>query len=368
VTIFLDIAKHFLVVELRNEKRRASMANESWTGILRDAQFSKQKIEEMKELRNKLLALSDEKDDHATCQEISNLIKPFRTTVAQQCKDKGLGEGQLGLVLRHMIDLVETIYSVLEKKNLLNVQPSPMPNVKFDYYSPTSLRYKDSLDRFYYYAALYFCTKGVEEKNLLTRFVDKFLWSSIAVTKEKETALEGSLEKCKLALNALDTEKPGYLLSKVDRVLECISDVIRQNVEICSNHATLKEGIPLAITPLSLFSLQPTLRPTRGTLREFMEKAYSEVGALKADYEKKLKEVYDNEPAKDSQAGNLSRVNGKNGASPSNETSETITNKVPLENRTSVLVNQSFLNNKEQQLRLNEVSAVNSSTLSVNGI
>lgn len=298
MTIFLDIAKYFLALELKNERKRAKKANEGMiTGWLRDTAFSEYKIKKAKELETEILGLEDESSDEQTLVAIRRLIEGYKAAMALECKKKNLPEGEFGKALLGAIALSDGLYRVLTEKSLLDIGLTLDSNVDPNYHLMTSSRYSDPLDRFYYYAAFYFCQKAINKNGgLLTRFSDKLFWNSVEVADQKEKALLRCLEECKVALGELDIRKPRYPLAKTKRVLDFIDQTLRENANVCSSHATLKDGVSIGVSfPFSALSVKPTFKPTRGTLREYMEFAQADVLELKQLLEEQLRDVNDEE-------------------------------------------------------------------------
>ncbi|KTD17805.1 hypothetical protein [Legionella jordanis] len=289
-TIFRDIVVFFVVHELRDEQSRAEAKNKSAFSIRRNTEFSQYKIDQAEKLKSEVLNLPGDKKDKQLLEDIRELVLNYKTTVAAECKRNKLGEGKFGEALTKVISDVDVIYLTLKEKKLLDIHLEIDSQVEPNYHLLTSERYVDPLHRFYYYAAFYFCHKAVNPNNSwFTGLLDFLLWNSVEVSEEKDDILLRSLHSCQNALDELDTKKERYAIARANRVLDFVQGVLRGNVAVCVNHAALKDGVPLVTGTLANVNITPTLKPTRGFLKYYMERAETEIERLKTKLELELR-------------------------------------------------------------------------------
>ncbi|MDI9819533.1 MULTISPECIES: hypothetical protein [unclassified Legionella] len=272
MTIFLDIAKHFLNLELNKEYIRLYS---STTSNIPDI---KKKYLDI--LIKSVAQLKDKDSDEGTKRAIDSLIHDCQNAVEDECRTHNLDDaGTFGKSMEHTHILLDTLFRHFKNRKFLDIKPNPEPVVN------SKLHYSDPLDIFNYYAAFYIAEKELKpESNFLIAFAKSCFYSTAKVSAEKEKHLFDSLHNCKTALNYIDDRKPDYPIAKAEHVLQSIQIVLYGNQATCSSHTTSKN------IPINLAVKVPlTFGPAEGKLKDRMEEAQEEIEILIVTLKEQLK-------------------------------------------------------------------------------
>lgn len=270
MTIFLEIAKQFLITEITTVRDNSVAADSSlgnsalsFFGLGRDETLSKAKRGLADELLTTIRNMADKESDEATLQELVAQITKCKKTAASKSDAKGYDEGTFGPAMKEAISLVEEIFDKLKEVKLTNVASD-----------------KDPLNLFRYYAASYFAQKIDDARKLgaLGSIAQHPKLSSFRkLTAEKEMLVIEMLQACEKDLETLNKELEGYPATRKSRVLEWLEKLQRANVALCKSYGS-KISIPITFALFSTINLAlPTLRPDSGFLEQCIQSAMHKI-------------------------------------------------------------------------------------------
>ncbi|WP_454781410.1 hypothetical protein [Legionella sp. WA2022007384] len=113
--------------------------------------------------------------------------------------------------------------------------------------------------------------------------------TAIEIRSKKEECLMKNILNCKKKLEGLDPDKPDYKELRKTFVIEAIQAIHRENAEICEESKPI-DSIPVQVTLIAVARVKaPTIKPSRGRLKNAMDNAFEEIEARALD--KKEKDV-----------------------------------------------------------------------------
>lgn len=286
MTIFLDIAKYFLIDHIKKEKERAEGLNKSWLwSKTRDVQHSKTKINYGIELYKAIFKLTDKANDKETLDAIVDLIREYQELAKKLCDQTGHSLGEFNAAMEGAVSLVMGIHHIFKTNQFAyNVQPQldPSADPVFDILiqSP-STRYADPLDKILYYAVFYYVKKYQEPKSL-TWFgaTMRSIFSTTQVSKEKADLVQNTIAALKIALKGTERNRVLHRESRKETTLMCLGAILGENTRVCQTHPFRSTLSPFGATIGGWLDLKLQWECAPGDLKEIMEGARNEILAM----------------------------------------------------------------------------------------
>ncbi|MBA2711410.1 MAG: hypothetical protein H0U57_12570 [Tatlockia sp.] len=287
MTIFLDIAKYFLIEALEIERKRAKDANTSYIGsYIRETEHSEKKRQLAKNLIDEISMQIDLENDQKTWLALKNLIANCHQNHSVLCKEAEKTEGEFRKAIIDVNSLLDGIYyHVFQTNNLLNIKCDLDPDVstKLDINVSPSVKYYDAFDKFIYYCAFYWVNKYQHQDNqtyMENCWRGLSITSAVKVGTEKLNLLEYTLALLQNSLAISIEYKKQCRMARKDSVLIALNSILGGNASVCKNHI-LSAQVPLDKIGLSFFGIKiPLWEPASGQLKEVMEKALAEIKSM----------------------------------------------------------------------------------------
>ena len=190
MTIFLEIARHYLVAEIVESYNRMLQDDSGYiSSWMRDADVSKEKQKLALRFKEEIEKIRDSSNDNETLNELKKCLFRCRKQARDLCVTSKCGEGKLGKELMAAVSLLIELERVLREDNMWDVPHD-----------------SDAYNIFRYYAACYFVEKAVDYFKGNQPF-----YNNVVLEYEKQNLLRKSLESCSKALDGLDSRKSDYL-------------------------------------------------------------------------------------------------------------------------------------------------------------
>ena len=248
MTIFLEIAQHFLRQKAETIVRTSEEADRSMTNTVagffamgRDVVLSADKRALMGTVMGQISAQADCETDEATFASLRQLLASTREAITRRSREKGYPEGHVEMGLLDAERLVENIYAKLASLELLD-KPHDA----------------DPLNIFRYYAALYCSQKITDDLNVdfWGRFKAHPKISTLRhIADQKEQLLTECLMSCTRELGAFDAKHESYLDAAQAHVVARIAQLQGENTALCEAGAV--KISPLAFVDIELKAFQP---------------------------------------------------------------------------------------------------------------
>lgn len=266
MTVFLAIAKNFLIhdiQEIRNQSIQAdaSLKNTalSWFNKGRDKSLSQAKQVIADQLWQHIQALEDAENDAENYGKIRDSLEAAKKQAADKSKEKHYDEGNFGPAMTRAINFLDEIYKKLGQEGMIDIP--------YD---------ADPVNLYSFYAASYVVQKLDDKRNedMVTYLMQHPKLSNIReLAEKKEALLLSKIKDCKEDVDTLDKQHPNFQNARRKRVLDSIEDLLRKNKDLCKEHGIAWE-IPVTVTFIASLNIGlPTLRPDNGFMEECMQAA-----------------------------------------------------------------------------------------------
>lgn len=260
MTIFLEIAQHFLQQQARTIVKASEEADRSMTNTVagffsmgRDLDLSAEKRALMDGVLRGIATQTDGETDAATLANFCQSLATTREAISKKSRERGYPEGHVEAGLFSMERLLHTIYAKLMSLGLHDKPHDTNP-----------------LNIFRYFAALYCSQKIVDDLNadIWSRFKAHPNISSLRlIADQKEVLLTECLQSCTKELEAFDAEHESYGLAAEAHVLGSIAQLQRDNTALC-------EAGALKVSPLAFVDIElKAFQPREGFLKECLQNA-----------------------------------------------------------------------------------------------
>ncbi|CDZ76318.1 hypothetical protein BN59_00585 [Legionella massiliensis] len=289
MTIFLDIAKHFLVEVINRERKRAKSSNESYIGSkTRDLSHSAKKIGLARQLREEIKNFEDLGDDQTNWLALKHIIFKYQKANNTLCQAADFEDGELRSALIDTNALLDGIYfHVFESNNLLNINPDLNPVMSASSSSTKttspSTKYSDAFDKFLYYSAYYLVQKyrQPEEQTIVQSYWRSLPFSgSVKVGTEKLSLLEQTMATLNTALESSEEDREQYQIGRKGAVLLALNAILGGNISLCHTHS-FQPILPVSGIGVGFIELKlPTWEPATGELKDTMTLAYKEIAEM----------------------------------------------------------------------------------------
>jgi|GEM_PF-4130090 len=272
MTIFLQIAKHYLNLSLRATCKASIDADKGWATIARNKEVSVQKRAKMELLIGFLETMPDEDTDRSSYEWLRDKIKHYRDEATEIGKAKGYIKP--GIIEKGVADallMFEALYDKFLAMNFLNIADTM----------------DDPFDVYRGCAAWYIADKLVKDRTPPTLYEwavsDPNTGGGGVVTQEKEALLVKSLARCADSLQDVEGMKAeevseetfaSYIKVRQNTVVAELRLLRDENRLLCERH-----GLPfqLPIFSFAFFSasvkLPSFIGPTIKTLDDTIAKA-----------------------------------------------------------------------------------------------
>ncbi|KTC86941.1 hypothetical protein [Legionella brunensis] len=266
MTIFLDIAKPYMIEMIKEIRDKSVSADKSttnallgWISLGRDEELSKAKRDLADRLLIDLDSLKDQKDDAATYESLKKLVNDCKVAAAKKSKEKNYDEGKFGPRMLRALQLLDNLFNKIKEAKLLDISHDEEP-----------------LNLFRYYAACYYAQKINDAHRIsgISKLAQNPKLTTFSqLSESKEQAIIKTLAECELDLGTLDTQHVDYEETKKKRVLEWLDKLERANKKLCEEHGSTV-SIPITFALFSTINIAlPTLQPDSGFLEECIQKA-----------------------------------------------------------------------------------------------
>jgi hypothetical protein len=267
MTIFLDIAKHFLQPEITRIKESSDAADQSllngalnFFGVGRDTKLSSGKRQILGVLMadiGKYQHTSTDEDDKATYAQLRDLIINSKMSIMYKSRSEKHAAGATEDALGRLGDFLTEIFHRLEGCNLLNIDHDEEP-----------------LNQFRYFAAFYHAQE-IQTSRQKSGFGELLENPNINAMNQllldKADLVSAQVIKCDGRLQALDSAHPDYSSTKRQIVCEGIEELKRQNEALC-------KGYSYRVVVSSV--VNKFVSPTRDALDEVMTQALAAIDSI----------------------------------------------------------------------------------------
>lgn len=277
MTLFLEIAKKFLIAQLDDLYEKSKAADKGFLNALggvvcisRDQKISKKKRELIKALKSEVenfgilpVAESSELEsmpsDLDSVNGLVQLIQRYKLAGATIAEEGQLpNEGSFGPGMQDLLSALDCIYFSLEKHRLVNIPKTNHP-----------------MNIFLYYAAYYFACKANNTRKMgVLESIGKNPQVSYAMelASKKENLLMEAITDC---LSSLVDGTPLNMERRL--VIMTIEALLVKNQRLCTDYGS-KVDLPIRFSFFFSASVAlPTFQPSPGDFEECMTQAKNEI-------------------------------------------------------------------------------------------
>lgn len=270
MTIFLDLAKSYILEALKIERTRARNMN-IFFPRLRDTTLSGTKRNLAKDTLNSIIALKEQNDDKANLDTLKKMLHKCNDEAATNAGEEGYTPGQFAIAMQKIFSLLERIDHHFDKQELFNIRPSvdflAYNALTYKNFNPTTT-YRDPLDIFLYYAVKYYVTKDkqVMEMTTTTWLISKIPYvSDVKVGIEKQQQLSKSIKALRSILMPVNNP-------------ETRKTIVLNAIRIILDGGSMYNAFLMNSDPTVPFPVWK--KTTSGELKIMMEQAYFEINNM----------------------------------------------------------------------------------------
>jgi hypothetical protein len=241
MTVFVEIGKLFLRKAIQEAINNSIAADNSCTNAIlglvncaRDLNVAEAKRNELMKLQKAIDQFKSDQPDAIALVEFQILLNQYKSKNAELARTHQLNEGATGQALTQALELIQSIFLQLQRIELLDIATDQNP-----------------LNIFQYFSAKYFAIKIFNDQraNTIQQATGKL---SISIVRERankrELLIHETLKQSIQHLAMIRKDLPNYSTVVIDRIIENINALLRQDKELCAESPLINIATTLADT------------------------------------------------------------------------------------------------------------------------